>query len=70
MSRTTFRLRATSVTRRIEAVETANIGTAIKRLRVVCGDDAYRRALYHAICMDAFPSWEERKAIREALKLA
>jgi len=69
MSAIKLRLRNASATRRIEAVETANIGTAIKRLRVVCGDDAYRRALYHAICMDGYPSWDERKALREGLKL-
>lgn len=69
MSATKIRLRSRASTRRVEAVETANIGTAIKRLRVICGEDAYRRALYHAICMDAYHDRDDRRAIREALRL-
>lgn len=59
-------------TDKIELVETQNIALSLRR----CGEipNAYndspaRRALYHAVCMVGVFSPEERKALREALKL-
>ena len=62
----TKRLRETTLN---ELVETHNIALSIRRLRGAPYDDGrWRRALYHALCMEIV-GWEERKLIREALKL-
>lgn len=53
-------------TRQIEMVETHNLALCLDRL---CKSGGQGRALYHAICMsNAFSNYEQRKAIREALR--
>jgi hypothetical protein len=57
-------------TRQIETVETHNLALCLDRLNERFGNQRAKRALYHALCMSqAISGWEERKAIREALKL-
>lgn len=56
-------------TRLNELVETHNIARSIRRLRGSPYDEGrWRRALYHAVCMEV-NGVEERQKIREALKL-
>ena len=56
-------------TRKIELVETHNLVLSLERLQTITSTDAWKRALYHALLMSWGPSGEERKQIREALKL-
>ena len=57
-------------TRKVELVETHNLTLSLDRLRNMPNStDAWKRALYHALLMSWGPSWEERRQIREALKL-
>ncbi len=57
-------------TRQIECVETHNLALCLDRLVQNYGMWRAKRALYHAICMSqAINNFDERKAIREALKL-
>ena len=58
-------------TQKVELVETHNLAVSIQRLRSGDGgydDGRWRRALYHAICMQV-NEWDIRQKIREALKL-
>ncbi len=60
-------------TAQIEMVETHNIALSLRRLQNVpncSGDQAQRRAIYHAVCMTyALSNDDQRKALREAIKL-
>lgn len=52
-----------------ELVETHNIALSIRRLRGAPYDEGrWKRAVWHAITMEV-TSFEDRRAIREALKL-
>ena len=61
-----------SNTERMELVETANLVNIFRRLESGAGgydNGRWKRAVYHAVLMAGLGSWEERKAIREALRL-
>lgn len=58
-------------TDRVELVETHNLALSIKHLRSGGGgydEGRWRRALYHAICME-INEYDVKRQIREALKL-
>jgi hypothetical protein len=59
------------LTRKIEMVETHNLALSLQRLRDVPGasTETWKRAFYHALLMVWGGTFEERKAIREAMKL-
>ena len=52
-------------------VETHNIALSLRRISDASGHDPdrWKRALVHALGMSYHGSFEEKKAIREALKL-
>ena len=59
-------------TRKIELVETNNIALSLSRIINAAGwgiNERWKRALYHALLMASCGSNEEKKAIREAMKL-
>jgi len=61
-----------SSTERMELVETANLVSIFRRLESGAGgydSGRWKRAFYHAFLMAGLGSWEDRKALREALKL-
>ena len=58
-------------TTRVELVETHNIALSIDRICSAPGGafNAWKRALYHAICMSQASDYALLKRIREALEL-
>lgn len=57
-------------TEQIETVETYNLYLSLKRLHHNYDEQRVKRALYHAVCMsESITGFDERKALREALKL-
>lgn len=58
-------------TRQTEMVETYNIALSIRRMAEAPGydHDRWKRAIYHAVCMEDKGTRDERAALRQALNL-